>query len=130
MIATHALVAVSLFTAAPAQDKVVVRGRKALLGSVVERTQETLRFNPYFSTRPEMVWGVEEFSAKSVKSVESVVPPVEQFRLRLIEHRGNAAELLELAEFCKKERLKEERLIALELLETPCPFMWRVLIKA
>ncbi|MHC4852433.1 MAG: hypothetical protein ACYTF5_10470 [Planctomycetota bacterium] len=99
----------------PPQDLLSVKGsRKPLRGTVTVQTNERVVFNPYFSTHPQMTWGIREFPAAKVKQVRPDVPPREQFWVRLDEHKGSADQLVELAGFCKKHRLKQERLIALE----------------
>lgn len=110
---TIALLLVSGTTVA--QDILRLEGmRKALRGSVTSRTADKLVFNPYFSTHAAMNWGVVEYAVTKVKSVRPDIPPREDFWIRMAKHRKSADELCELAKFCKKYRLKNERLLALE----------------
>ena len=96
------------------QDELVLKGRRVLRGTVVEQTQDLVRFNPYGSSNERMSWGVEEFPAKQIKEVRDGRPSVERFRVELLANAESIEGLLELAAFCKKERLKEERKMVLE----------------
>ena len=48
--------------------------RKPLRGSVSAQTADELVFNPFFSTHAAMVWGVERFAKKKIKSVKPDIP--------------------------------------------------------
>jgi len=97
------------------QDLLTVKGsRRPLRGTVTVNTSERVVFNPYFSTHPQMKWGVQVFPATKVKQVVPDVPPREQFWVRLPKDKSSPDRLCELAEFCKKHRLRQERLMALE----------------
>lgn len=97
------------------QDVLRIKGsREALRGSVTTRTADKVVFNPYFSTHAAMKWGVVEYAAAKVKSVRKDIPPREEFWIRFAKQWGSVDELCRLAEFCKKHRLKNERLFALE----------------
>jgi len=111
------LVAVAAMPAA-AQELVSVKGQRSpLRGSVTARDQQHVRFNPYYSTQAEMVWGVQELPAGKVKAITRDVPPVEEFLLRLAKHKGSADALCDLAEWCHKHKLGDEaKLAALEAL--------------
>jgi acetyl esterase/lipase len=98
-----------------AQDKLTLKGsRRPLRGSVVIRTEEKVVFNPYFSTHAAMVFGVTEYPAKKVKSVERDLPPHEEFLIGFRKQKDSADELCVLADFCKRHHLKAERALALE----------------
>ncbi len=97
------------------QELVAVKGvRRPLLGTVTAETEGQITFNPYRSTNPRMVYGVERYPKSRVRSRRSAIPPHEEFHLRLAAAAGTADELCKLAEYCKKRRLKQGRLLALE----------------
>jgi pimeloyl-ACP methyl ester carboxylesterase len=114
MLLSALTTALCLLDSSP-QDLVFLKtSRKPLRGSVTAQTDAELVFNPYYSTHAEMVWGVETFAKKKVRSVKTDVPPRDDFWLRLHKAKNSADELFKLAEFCKKKRLKDECLVALE----------------
>ncbi|MEE9127835.1 MAG: hypothetical protein V3U11_11910, partial [Planctomycetota bacterium] len=107
--------ALAVALAFPPQDLLSVKGsRKPLRGTVTVQTKERVVFNPFFSTHPQMTWGVQEFPAAKVKQVRPDVPPRQQFWVRLEKDKGSPDRLCQLAAFCKKHRLKQQRLMALE----------------
>ncbi|MFQ5506646.1 MAG: HEAT repeat domain-containing protein, partial [Planctomycetota bacterium] len=98
-----------------AQDLLYLKGRKKpLRGSVVQLGDGQVRFNPFFSTHRDMVWGTEDFPGSKVRETRPDLPPREELWVRLAKHKGSAKELVELAGFCRKERLGQEAAIALE----------------
>lgn len=97
------------------QELVTIKGaRKPLLGTITGETEQELVFNPYRSTHAEMVYGVTRFPKNRIRARRTAIPPHEEFHLRLASAGGEPDKLTTLAAFCKKRRLKEERLLALE----------------
>ncbi len=94
-------------------DLVVLKGGKKIEGKVVSEQPEVV-VNPYNSGIPAMTFGVERFPASRVKKIVRTIPNVAQaFQLRLAEVAGADA-CVELATWCATNKLKEQRLMALE----------------
>ncbi|MHC4938964.1 MAG: carboxylesterase family protein [Planctomycetota bacterium] len=94
-------------------DVVYVKGAKKLIGRVVSEEGEVV-VNPYNSRHPEMVLDVERVAASRVKKIVRTLPaPHHDFHRRLAE-ATDADALVEVAAWCAKNKLKDERRWALE----------------
>ena len=97
------------------QELVSVKGvRQPLLGTITGETERELVFNPYRSTHAVMVYGIMRYPKTRVRSRRSGIPAHEEFHMSLIQAEDDADKLCGLAAWCKKRRLKQERLLALE----------------
>ena len=94
-------------------DIVVLKGGKKFVGRAIENGDEVI-VNPYNSTHPKMIFGVERFPKSRVKRIDRTIPaPGHDFHRRLAE-ASDAAACIELAEWCARNKLKKERRWALE----------------
>ena len=94
-------------------DTVVFQSGKRIEDVVVSRhDEETVVVNRFNSRCAEMTWGVEpadRFPASKVAEVVIADPPLVEYRERASRPGLSAAEHLELADFCERNKLKEER---------------------
>lgn len=114
-VALAAMVPEVAHAAALPQDVVqLTTSRKPLRGSVTHRDDNTVVFNPYFSTHAAMTWGVDRLPRSRVKAIHRAVPAQEDFWLRLGKAKGSADALLQIVGFCKKSHLRTQQWVALE----------------
>jgi len=96
-----------------AADIVVLKSGKKIEGRAIESGDEVI-VNPYNSKHPKMVFGVRRFQRAKVKRIERTLPaPAHEFHGRLAEAQ-DATACIELAAWCAKNKLKKERVWALE----------------
>lgn len=103
-----------LLLAAPLlADTVTLKNGKKARGLVVSEAPEVV-VNPYNSSVPGMVRGVERFPAGKVSKIVRDLPrPWHQFHARL-KAATTPEQCLEVARWCGEEKLREEQALALE----------------
>ncbi|MEM8884738.1 MAG: hypothetical protein AAGD14_11760 [Planctomycetota bacterium] len=94
-------------------DVVYLKGGRKLVGKVVSEEGEVV-VNPYNSSHPEMQLDVVRVPASKVKRIVRTWPTPEQVFERRIAAAESADALVELAAWCAEEKLKAQRLWALE----------------
>jgi len=103
-----------LLTTAVAADVVVVKGAGKVVGRVTEDGDEVI-VNPYNSTHPKMVFGVRRFQKSQVKSIRRTLPePAHEFQRRMAK-AADAEACFAVAEWCLSQKLKNERVWALQV---------------
>ncbi len=102
-----------LGTALLRADTVTLKNGKKLEGKVIAEGGEVL-VHTFNSGLAQATFGLERVPSDRVKKIVRTLPaPHQEFQLRL--KRADSAEaLVELATWCEAEKLKEERLVALE----------------
>lgn len=114
MRATLILVmAVLILGGRSAADTVVLTSGKSIHCGVHQDDPGGVAINPYFSRHPGMVFDVQSIPRSQVKEVVLEEAPFQEFVRRRKECAGNVSGLIELAAWCKEEKLKDERLLAL-----------------
>lgn len=94
-----------------AADTVVLKSGKKLEGVVVSSDGDPVVVNPYNSRCPEMTYGItdkDKYAKDKVAEVTIEGPPLVECRERASIAR-TAADHLDLAKFCEKHKLAEER---------------------
>ncbi len=102
-----------LGTAPLRADTVSLKNGKKFEGKVISEGSEVL-VHTFNSGLAQATFGLERVPADKVKKIVRTLPaPHQEFQLRL-RSAETAEALLELAAWCETEKLKEERLVALE----------------
>jgi len=101
-----------LTLAAPA-DTVHLKGGKKAVGLVVAEDPEVV-VNAFHSAVKGMVLGVQTFPKEKVTRIVRDLPRPWHEYWRRMKGAGTAADCIEIARYCEEEKLKEERILALE----------------
>jgi dienelactone hydrolase len=107
------LLVLLLLAACALGDVVHLKGARKLVGRVVSE-EGTVVLNPFNSGHPGMEFGVERVPAARVKKIVRTLPaPPHEFQRRLAA-ATDAGACLELAAWCEQQKLRDERIWALE----------------
>jgi len=108
------LVCLLAFGLPASADTVFLKGGKKFRGKVVSDAPVVV-VNIFNSSVPGMTLGVRKFDAAKVKKIKRTLPaPHHEFQRR-VKRVEDAGGCIELADWCLKRKLKEERRYALEL---------------
>ncbi len=107
------LLALGIASPAAADVLVLLNGKK-LVGGIQHDGPDGVKWNPYFSRDPGMVFDVRSFPRSRVKKAILVERPFSEFlRRRMGLAPGDVEGHLALAEWCRERKLKEEADLAL-----------------